>query len=276
MGIKTLQQDFFDVIDSEQKAYWLGFIAADGHVRKTGYQMSILLSRKDRQHLEHFAGMFGRPVVDSSTRLNGKLYPNCRCTLNSVHLCSRLATLGLGSGKSAHMTGAILHAVPGSLRHHFVRGVFDGDGCIYDGNGEWRFSVLGTPAFLAELSGLFHETLGLPDNPIRDGGGIGKLEVGGNWQLVKLRDWLYADATVWLHRKRELFDQITTRLSRGSSQFRGVSWNRQKNRWQASIFLDKKKVYLGFYNDEREAAYAYDRAIKRFGRPAIQRNFRDG
>lgn len=70
---------FFDSIDCEEKAYWLGFILADGCVRtkkrtqtlqsgevstiKKGSGLEICLQEKDKKHLEKFASIFERKVT---------------------------------------------------------------------------------------------------------------------------------------------------------------------------------------------------------------------
>ena len=51
-----------------------------------------------------------------------------------------------------------------------------------------------------------------------------------------------------------------------SSQFRGVSWNKKRNRWVAIIGHRYRLHYLGSYAIEEDAARAYDaEALKRFG-----------
>ena len=49
-----VNETYFDVIDSEEKAYWLGFLSADGYirVRKQGDTLGIKLSQLDTPHLE--------------------------------------------------------------------------------------------------------------------------------------------------------------------------------------------------------------------------------
>ena len=44
-----------------------------------------------------------------------------------------------------------------------------------------------------------------------------------------------------------------------SSKFRGVSWYKAKKQWQATINVDKIKEHLGYFDDEKEAARAYDK-----------------
>lgn len=61
----------------------------------------------------------------------------------------------------------------------------------------------------------------------------------------------------------------------GSSQYKGVSWSKQKERWRARIKMDGVEKHLGFHRDEVEAAVAYDRAaIQMFGEYA-HLNFED-
>ena len=48
----------------------------------------------------------------------------------------------------------------------------------------------------------------------------------------------------------------------GSSQYKGVCWNKQHKKWVVRITLNGKEMYLGYFNDEIEAAKEYDRAAK--------------
>lgn len=55
------------------------------------------------------------------------------------------------------------------------------------------------------------------------------------------------------------------RKTRGSSQYKGVSWSKSKGRWRACITIERT-VHLGYFTDEVQAALAYDAAARtRFG-----------
>lgn len=45
-----------------------------------------------------------------------------------------------------------------------------------------------------------------------------------------------------------------------SSEYKGVYWEQQRGKWKAQIRVNNKQVYLGYFTDELEAAYAYDDA----------------
>jgi hypothetical protein len=52
------------------------------------------------------------------------------------------------------------------------------------------------------------------------------------------------------------------RKSRGTSRYRGVSWDASRGLWRALIRIRNKPQYLGRFKDEREAALAYDHAAR--------------
>ena len=55
----------------------------------------------------------------------------------------------------------------------------------------------------------------------------------------------------------------------GSSRYKGVTWHKRAEKWQAQIMVNNKKIYLGCFNDEEEAAAAYNvAAIEHFGKYA--------
>jgi hypothetical protein len=56
-------------------------------------------------------------------------------------------------------------------------------------------------------------------------------------------------------------------LSSKSSEYRGVSWHKQLNQWEAFIKVAGKKEHLGYFNDEAEAARAFDTRAAELGRP---------
>jgi hypothetical protein len=48
-----------------------------------------------------------------------------------------------------------------------------------------------------------------------------------------------------------------------SSIYKGVSWDKEWHKWRAGIMVEKKRIHLGYFNNEQDAAKAYDAAAKR-------------
>ena len=61
-----------------------------------------------------------------------------------------------------------------------------------------------------------------------------------------------------------------------SSKYKGVSWHKNKQKWEARIRIDNKPKYLGYFDDEKEAAEAYDRTAKKHRGEYAFLNFGDG
>lgn len=61
-------------------------------------------------------------------------------------------------------------------------------------------------------------------------------------------------------------NQNTTKRSFGKSKYKGVSWHKQCGKWRSELTVDKKRIHIGLFELEEEAAKAYNKeAVKVFG-----------
>lgn len=136
----NINENYFVNIDSADKAYWLGFIMADGNVyqHKDSNRMSmeIKLQQSDIQHLKNLANMIGFPEekVISGTKQDsrtGKSYSYASIrTYNNV-FCSNLLQYGVMPRKTGHEVFP-RNQIPIEFQSDFVRGFWDGDGSVFE------------------------------------------------------------------------------------------------------------------------------------------------
>ena len=118
------KDNYFDVIDSEHKAYWLGFIFADGNVYKN--QLSLEIQEKDIDLLEQFKRDLNlNSQISIRHRENTSL---CCIRMISPHLCEALAKYGIVPNKTK--VTKHLPKIDSQWLPHFLRGLIDGDGWI--------------------------------------------------------------------------------------------------------------------------------------------------
>ena len=148
----------FDCIDSEEKAYWLGFLYADGNVSSTINNVELSLSAIDTDHLEKYRRFLKNesPVRIGTVTCNGKIYSRCRLAVTNKHFKEQLISLGCIPNKSL-----ILKFPKGifkydDLKYHFIRGYVDGDGCIsFTKSGRLALEIIGTKEFLSSIKEIF-------------------------------------------------------------------------------------------------------------------------
>lgn len=198
--------NFFEEIDTEEKAYWLGFLYADGYVSHTG-TIKIALQEKDISHLKKIKESVKAFDVDIK---NSKRTKSCKISLQSVKMANDLFNKGCIQNKSLILTFPGEEIVPKKLLNHFMRGYFDGDGCIYCNGRCATFSILGTKDFVDEYRNillpltkkknkLFHK---------ESWNNTYQLSYSGKDAVCNIYTFLYKDAHIFLDRKKQKFDNF--------------------------------------------------------------------
>lgn len=119
---QEFNKNYFDNIDTADKAYWLGFIYADGSVREG--RMAIEISIKDEQHLYKF-----KECINGNMPITHR--PNHKTSsinLYSNHFAQQLMNKGLVHNKTKE--GLVKFENFGEYKFDFLRGLVDGDGYI--------------------------------------------------------------------------------------------------------------------------------------------------
>lgn len=127
-------KNFFDKIDSDEKAYWVGFIAADGciYCPKNNRQkiLSISLSIEDESHLEKLNKSLhsNKPISYTSRKgEKGQLLRYCNLQFSSDKLCDDLIKIGVTPKKTYSVN---FPKISENFLPAYIRGYFDGDGSI--------------------------------------------------------------------------------------------------------------------------------------------------
>ena len=157
----------FDSINTSDKAYWLGFLYADGCVRSgdINNSISLHLSSVDEDHIVKFKA-FMKDTRDDSfikhqtrTAASGRIQYMTTYSICNKHLKESLTNLGCTPQKSLTLKFPDLSIFSdGNLVIDFIRGYIDGDGCLYADKvtGDLKaVSLRGTPEFLEGVMKIF-------------------------------------------------------------------------------------------------------------------------
>lgn len=145
-----VKKGLFSKIQTEEDAYWLGFMYADGNVKEKGNLISLDLAEKDRDMVEKFRIYCGinKELYKHVINRNDKQYISYSCNFSDAETKQNLIKLGCVPHKSLILKCPSEEQVPQELYHHFIRGYFDGDGFSRWSNEGRNFVLLGTEEFL--------------------------------------------------------------------------------------------------------------------------------
>lgn len=182
---------------NEESAYWLGFVLADGCMMRNNYSLTIGLSRKDRAHLEKFARFLGG-VTSIKDRMV-KTYECCYVSIGSKQMFNDLLKYGCTPKKSLTLK---FPEIPDEYFWHFLRGYFDGDGCVVSKANS--VAIIGSYSFIDSLIEILTKK-GFNCKQ-SDKGKVKYFLLFGIVQLREFSKLLYKDASVFLERKKAIFD----------------------------------------------------------------------
>jgi hypothetical protein len=205
---------------------------ADGNICVTESTkfLRLQLTEGDINHLLSF-----KKFLDSDHKIchvrdhvyvtkDGKKYPTKDMTyisIGSIKMCDDLIKLGCVPNKSLKLKFPTTEQVPNELMMHFIRGYFDGDGCISksirknrNNSVEYRFSLLGTEEFLMEVK-KYLELNGASISEVKKykNQSISTIFKSGNYEIIKLGMIIYKKSNVFLPRKKLLFLECLTHVN---------------------------------------------------------------
>lgn len=201
-GPKSLikREDYFDIIDDEYKAYYLGWLMADGNVSiyNGQYSLKIHIALKDRELIDGFL----REIQSTNkTIIKEKKYKSYYVSLTSVHMCKTLISLGVIPNKTSK---EYIPKLDKKYIRHFIRGFFDGDG-ITDISKK-RSGFVGGKTIIEELLRVLEENK-IKIFKTKKGDNIYYF-LGGKGFSKRLYEYIYKDSNVYLKRKKLRMEYI--------------------------------------------------------------------
>lgn len=231
-----VNEDYFNSIDTKDKAYFLGLLYADGCISSNSNVIQIALQKEDENILEVFSKKIEtiKPLrLIKSDIIKGfdskKQYKRKEQILMYIHslkMKKDLIKLGCTPKKSLTLKFPTKEQVSKQFIPDFLRGYFDGDGNIYEGTkNRWSISIAGNIAFCNSLQLIFNENNINSSITKHITNNIYYLRIFGRLNCIDFYNFIYKDSTIYLERKYKKFKKClnSTNIIRD-----GNSWKKKK------------------------------------------------
>lgn len=213
----SVNHSIFNNIDSEEKAYWLGFLFADGHIRKRKnkniFELKLKISIKDEMYLQKFKNFLDstHPITHLISKVKYRNhYSISECVSLSIYskqIFDDLNRLGCTPNKSTRISKPNIIE---KYYNHFIRGYFDGDGCVSMGRNDDNRILSFTSSSTKILEWINNVLIlnNVNNKSILKRGNINVLRYCNQKDLNLIHDFLYKDATLFFERKKNKFDKM--------------------------------------------------------------------
>lgn len=209
-GKLKLEINYFEEIDTKEKAYWLGFICADGNINKNCSKCSLI--SKDEENIVKFKKeiksehkiSYGQ-IFDKRTK---KYYQRYLIQITNENFVKHLINKGVTNYKTDKL---IIPNIKPEFYSYFFAGLFDGDGSVCFVNNKLRVSLISTKEILLFLQNY------LIGNELTSLTKLQKVTINKTnvWKLLLYKDaynflnWIYSDCNFpYLSRKYNLYKSI--------------------------------------------------------------------
>lgn len=215
----TCDTNYFEIIDTQEKAYWLGFLMGDGYITSNGNTKRVGLSIKidDIKHLEKLNKSLNSSIpihtykVETSGYKIGTEY--CRIIISEDKMAKDLIKHGCVENKSNILQPPNIDI---DLQRHWIRGYMDANGSIAITSPSekhkketYEIKFVGTEAVLDWIQNvLINDNIIMRKYPLRkrkEEQIVSMFEFGGNHLTQAFLDYIYKDATLWLDRKHDRY-----------------------------------------------------------------------
>ena len=214
-----VEESIFDSIDTEEKAYWLGFIFADGNIadaekikeirNKSVYRIEISLKESDAPHLEKLKSFLKWQGEIRIQKTNFERINRCRLYFNSKHMWETLNSYGCTPKKSLTLKFPNTDIFKNkTLIKDFIRGYVDGDGSISYLNTKHNYMTLRITGTKDILEGIQHNLPLERKNKIwkKQNGNVFDLAFN-QWRGYYVCNILYKNSKIYLDRKYEKYKE---------------------------------------------------------------------
>lgn len=230
MKRKKYNENYFENIDSESKAYFLGLIYSDGCLindsKNFRYKIVLKLHTKDKHILEEFIN-----CVDGEMNVwvHGQR-EMCEVGLSGKKIVTDLESIGLTKNKTFKLK---YPEIKEGLERHFLRGYFDGDGCIRVNTDKRNNSKRGdlrivgaSINFLEKMNKRMSYLFGVNENKLYGPKNKEYKFVGwaGMTDIEKIYEGFYTDANLFLERKKVIFDSVVEIVKNKKSIEKNKVW----------------------------------------------------
>lgn len=205
----SLDEHYFDEIDTPEKAYILGLLYADGTFQPKNKSVFLALATYDIDILEKINRLLKSDKPIKNYQYKDGMYS--RLDICGTHISSQIEKKGVVHRKTHNLSYPAW--LPSELSRHFIRGYFDGDGSVYHNQAytEIGIAIIGTNDLTKTIQNILFKELQIRGHlKAHKNQSNSILEIGGNKQVIAFLDWLYKDATIYLDRKFYTYKKYKT------------------------------------------------------------------
>ena len=211
-----INENYFDIINTPNKAYILGLLYSDGNNYPPQNHVSLSLQEKDRDIIYKINKELDSTYPIRFRNLNNKnsnhqnAYVLC---ITSKYISLKLNQLGVVQNKSLILK--FPDFISDELMPHFLRGYIDGDGCIFNGRSSF-ITIASTKEFCEYIQSYIMKKFGFKTSIHNTGNKNSNTKILVMCTLKNVKyflDWIYKDAELYIDRKYQKYLAICEKLN---------------------------------------------------------------